>query len=80
MSNVQDFIKEKIELESQQKEHLKIIESLKEENQQNIYNLEKSNLIEKKKLKKEMIEKLNDLAKEFRNAFHQQIRLVFKKI
>ncbi len=78
LSNVQNFIKEKAELETKLNEHLKKIENLKEENQKNIYELEKSNLVEKKRLKSEMMEKLNDLAKEFRNAFHQQIRFSLK--
>ena len=74
LSNIQNFIKEKAELEAKLKEHVNKIEILKEENQKHIYELEKSNLVEKKRLKNEMMEKLNDLAKEFRNAFHQQIR------
>ncbi len=53
---------------------MSLIENLKEENHQNINEIEKEKLVEKKKLKKELIERLNDLVKEFRSAFHQQIK------
>ncbi len=74
MSNVQDFIKVKSDMEANLKENLETIQMLKDESKKNVYELEKQNLIEKKKLHKEMFEYLDIMAKEFRNAFHQQIR------
>ena len=50
-----------------------IIADLKVCNDKNVSNLERSNLVDKKKLKNEMMDKLNELAREFRKAFHQQI-------
>ena len=66
-------------MEANLKENLETIQMLKDENKKNVYELEKQNLIEKKKLHKEMFEYLDIMAKEFRNAFHQQIRY-FKDI
>ena len=71
---MQDFIKVKSDMEANLKENMETIQMLKDENKKNEYELEKQNLIEKKKLHKEMFEYLDIMAKEFRNAFHQQIR------
>ncbi|CAF0999468.1 unnamed protein product [Brachionus calyciflorus] len=80
LSMVDNFIKEKTLLDKKLNEQMETIENLKKQNEENVYELEKSFLIEKTKLRSEMIEKLNELANEFRNAFHQQMNNTTKKI
>lgn len=80
LSIVENYIKDKENLDKKLNDYAEEVENLKEENQEKIYQLEKLNLIEKNKLRNEMIEKLNELANEFRNAFHQQMNNTTKKI
>ena len=56
------------------------IDQLKIDNQENAHNLEKQYLIEKTRLKNQMIEKLNEIANEFRNALFEKIDNTTKKV
>jgi hypothetical protein len=79
-NTVEDYIKEKSNLEEKLLAYEKKIEQINEAHRHSLYELEKQSLIEKNKLRVEMIERLNDLANEFRNAFHQQMNNTTKKI
>lgn len=80
LSMVENFIKEKTLFDDKLKEYEEQIQSLKNQNQIYIYEMEKKMLIEKTQQRNEMVEKLGELANEFRNAFHQQMNQTTKKI
>ena len=80
LSMVENFIKEKTQVDDKLKEYEELVQSLKNQNQIYIYEMEKKMLIEKTQQRNEMIEKLGELANEFRNAFHQQMNQTTKKI
>lgn len=80
LSMVEDFISEKSTMDEKLKEYEEKVENLKKKNRDYVYEMEKKILMEKTQQRNEMIEKLAELANEFRNAFHQQMNQTTKKI
>ena len=75
-----EFFNDKAVLEKKLTENKNEIHHLKEQNQKNTCDLEKAFLVEKVKLKEEMLDKLNELAKEFRAVFYQHMGEYTKKV
>ena len=77
---VEAYLKEKDSLEITIADLQAQIVQLRKDNDDNAYQLEKQHLVEKNKLKNQMIEKLNEIASEFRNALFEKIDITTKKV
>ena len=77
---MEQFFNDKAVLEKKLTEAANEIHHLKEQNDKNAFDLEKAFLVEKVKLKEEMMDKLNELAKEFRAVFYQHMGEYTKKV
>ena len=77
---VEAFLNQKDEMERRITDLNKEIIEMKKLNDKNIQMIEKNFLVEKNKLKNQMIEKLNEIANEFRKALYEKIDNTTKKV
>jgi len=77
---VEAFLNEKSTMEQKITDLNNQIIKIKILNEQNIQLLEKQFLVDKNKLKNQMIEKLNEIANEFRKALYEKIDNTTKKV
>ena len=77
---VEAFLNEKSSMEQKITDLNNQIIEIKMLNEQNIQLLEKQFLVDKNKLKNQMIEKLNEIANEFRKALYEKIDNTTKKV
>lgn len=79
LSSLQDFKVRKDELENEYSDLQNTLEKIKNQHQETLYALERKQVVDKDRLKKEMIHRVNAVATEFRRVSNQQMAETTKR-